>query len=133
MPLRTSRFAEQKAAQRQDWQMRRVEIEAHTGASLELLTALQQHLSGALIVAGDAGYDAARQLAGPTFQPFPMAIAKCQSPADVRAALATARRTGWPLTCRSGGHSTAGFSVNDGLVVDLRRCRTCVSIHRAGG
>ena len=119
MPLRTSRLADDKAAQRQRWAANRAEIEARTGAGLDILTTLQQQLSGPLIVAGDPGYDAARQLAGPTFQHFPIAIAKCQSSADVRATIAAARRAGWPLTCRSGGHSTAGYSVNDGLVIDL--------------
>jgi FAD/FMN-containing dehydrogenase len=119
MPLGTSRLQAAKARQRDQWRLRRAEIEAHTGVALETLAALQQQLSGTLIVAGDPGYEAARQLAGPTFQHFPIAIARCESAGDVRAALAAARRAGWPLTCRSGGHSTAGFSSNDGFVIDL--------------
>ena len=38
-----------------------------------------------------------------------------------RKQLAFAQKYGLEVTCRSGGHSTAGYSVNFGLVIDLSR------------
>ena len=35
--------------------------------------------------------------------------------------MAFAQKYGLQVTCRSGGHSTAGYSVNFGLVIDLSR------------
>lgn len=119
MPLRDSRLRQHKQQRIADWHERRAEIEAKTGVAVDVLATLQRQLAGTLVLAGDPGYDAARQLSGPTFQGFPIAVAECKTTADVRLALAAAQRAGWPLTCKSGGHSTAGYSVNSGLVLDL--------------
>jgi FAD/FMN-containing dehydrogenase len=45
-----------------------------------------------------------------------------ENPGEVRDALAVVRDTGLPLAVRSGGHSLAGLSSNDGgIVIDLSR------------
>ena len=119
MPIRESQLRKHKQQRIDEWHERRAELEARTGVAVEVLGTLQHQLAGTLVVAGDPEYNAARQLAGPTFQGFPVAIVQCKSANDVRLALAAAQRAGWPIACRSGGHSTAGFSVNDGLVIDL--------------
>ena len=49
-------------------------------------------------------------------------IAFCEVSADVRCCLEFARKYQVPFTCRSGGHSTAGYClVNGGLVIDVSR------------
>ena len=50
---------------------------------------------------------------------LPVAVAVCQNSADVRAALLWAQAYNVPLTVRSGGHSFAGFSTTDGLMIDV--------------
>src|SRR5262245_10166248 len=119
MSNRLGAFEESKNARAAGWGRRRAEIEARTGVAVELFAALHSKLAGTLVLAGDDDYDKARQLAGPTFQKFPIAIARCRTAGDVRATLATARRARWNITCRAGGHSTGGFSVNDGIVIDV--------------
>ena len=119
MPLRDSRLRQHKLQRIAEWQERRAEIEAKTGVAVDVLATLQHQLAGTVVVAGDPEYNTARQLAGPTFQGFPVAVVECKTANDVRLALAAAQHAGWPIACRSGGHSTAGFSVNDGMVIGL--------------
>ena len=50
----------------------------------------------------------------------PAAIARCQSVADVQAAVNFAREQGLEIAIRGGGHNAAGLAVvDDGLVLDL--------------
>jgi FAD/FMN-containing dehydrogenase len=80
------------------------------------LDALRARLGGGLVVPGDPGYDAARRPALPRFHATrPAAVARCRTPADVAAALAT----GLPVAVRSGGHCFAGRSSGAGLVIDV--------------
>jgi len=60
----------------------------------------------------------------PAFVRTPGLVVYCETPADVRRCLEFARRLGLDVRCRSGGHSTAGFSVADGsMVIDTSRMR----------
>lgn len=83
------------------------------------LGALQQSFSGTLLVAADAGYEAASK----TFmgKGNPAIIARPKNAADVALAIAYARDHKLPLSIRSGGHSNAGHCTNtDGVVIDMR-------------
>lgn len=67
------------------------------------------------------GYDKDRRLTNPAFQFYPKIIVYCETHEDVAACLRFAQDSRLWLTTRSSGHSTAGYSVNDGLVLDVSR------------
>jgi FAD/FMN-containing dehydrogenase len=54
----------------------------------------------------------------------PSAVVRCATPADVAATLAVARRLRLPTAIRSGGHSVAGRSSTDGIVLDVTPMRS---------
>jgi FAD/FMN-containing dehydrogenase len=90
-----------------------------TAASASDWAQLRAALEGRLVQPGDADYDAQRELFNPRFDDIrPAGVASCRSPQDVQACLAFARRTGVPVSLRSGGHSYGGWSTGPGLVVD---------------
>ncbi len=85
------------------------------------IAALEAGLSGRLVRPGDADYDAARTLIYGGFDKRPALIVQARTAADVAAAVNAARTAGLALAVRSGGHSAAGHSLNEGgLVIDLR-------------
>jgi FAD/FMN-containing dehydrogenase len=84
------------------------------------LSGLRDKFTGQLLVAGDAGYDAARQIWNGAIDRRPALIARCFDPADVAAAVRFAREHSLHTTIRGGGHGVAGHAVSDGgLVIDL--------------
>src|SRR5262249_41284193 len=87
---------------------------------------LRNKLRGRIILPGDAGYDDARMLKNPRFDPRPSAIVLCAVESDVGHILDALRRFGLSFTVRSGGHSTAGYSASDGVLVDVRGLNTIV-------
>ncbi len=83
---------------------------------------LRNQLSGSLVLPGDAGYDAAKQLHWTVFDSVsPAGVAYCASVDDVRACLSFAQHNGIPAVPRSGGHSYGGYSTTTGLVIDVSR------------
>jgi FAD/FMN-containing dehydrogenase len=91
---------------------------------VEDVKALQGRLLGDVVLPADDAYSLARQLSNPAFQHFPRLIVYCEVFRDVYECLVFARKHTRPtlaVTTRSGGHSTAGFSANDGMVIDLSR------------
>jgi hypothetical protein len=77
---------------------------------------------GVLLRPGDHEYDEARKVWNGAIDRRPAMIARCASPADVAAALHLGQAH--ELAVRGGGHSVAGWSVNDdGLVIDLSPMR----------
>lgn len=74
---------------------------------------------------GDAGYEGARVDAiwnGRKPNRFPEAIALAESDEDVVDAVALARKRGWRIGVRSGGHSWSGNGIRDaGLLLDVSR------------
>lgn len=84
--------------------------------------ALQKALIGTVVLPSSPGYDTDRQLSDPVFQAYPALIVYCQVFDDVWQCLAFAHRHELHVVCRSGGHSTAGFSVETGaMVIDTSR------------
>ncbi|TWD83552.1 FAD/FMN-containing dehydrogenase [Kribbella amoyensis] len=84
------------------------------------LDALVSDFHGELIRPADPAFDARRKVWNGAIDRRPALIARCTGVADIRAALAFARRTGLTVAVRGGGHSFPGHSTCDGgLLVDL--------------
>lgn len=83
------------------------------------LADLEATLAGRIVLPGDPDYDQARQESNPAFQAWPQVIVYCAGEQDVRLCIAFARMQSLWVAVRCGGHSTAGYSVNDGMVIDL--------------
>jgi FAD/FMN-containing dehydrogenase len=84
-------------------------------------TRLQSDIQGTVVLTGADTYHVARQGFVVNYQAFPQIIVYCEVFSDVAAALAFARQCGLAPVCRAGGHNTAGYSVNDEMVVDVSR------------
>jgi FAD/FMN-containing dehydrogenase len=81
---------------------------------------LAKTLEGDVLVAGDAGYDAARAVWNAMVDRRPRLIARCRTVADVQAAVRAAREDRLEIGVRCGGHSVLGLGVpRDGLMIDL--------------
>jgi len=79
-------------------------------------------ISGEIVTPNDPDYEKDRQESNPAFQEFPYVIAYCECWDDVYQCLKWAQTLNVGFVCRSGGHSTAGYSVmNNGLVIDISR------------
>src|SRR3954469_18117408 len=91
-----------------------------TAIDNSLVTDVARRLSGAVLVPGDAGYDAARAVYNGLVDRRPALIVRCRTVDDVVAALELARRTGLEVSVRGGGHNVAGRAVTDGgVMIDL--------------
>ncbi len=81
---------------------------------------LAHSLKGTLVRPGDARYAQSRLLYDVAVAPSrPEGIAYCASNDDVARCLAFAREHVIAVAARSGGHSYAGYSSNNGLVIDV--------------
>jgi FAD/FMN-containing dehydrogenase len=90
----------------------------------EIADSLQAAMRGAVLKAGDAGYDEACIVWNGMFNKRPALIARCEGAADVIAAVNFAREHDILLAVRGGGHSVAGnSSCDDGLLIDLSRMK----------
>jgi len=89
----------------------------------ETYSSLRGQFKGDLLRPGDAAYEAARSVWNGMFSRKPALIARCADVSDVQHAIRTAREIGLATAIRCGGHSLAGFSTCDGLVIDLSRMR----------
>lgn len=86
---------------------------------------LASRLHGRLLRPGDDMYPPATVINATRYMGTrPAGIAICTSSADAAACVTWARETGVPFAVRSGGHSYAGFSNSDGLVIDVKGMRT---------
>jgi FAD/FMN-containing dehydrogenase len=82
---------------------------------------LESGLTGRVLRPGDEDYEEARLVQNAIHDRFPAVIAQPASANDVALALRFARSRGMTISVRSGGHSFAGLSVNNGgMVIDLR-------------
>jgi FAD/FMN-containing dehydrogenase len=84
----------------------------------------QASLRGPLLMAGQDGYERARQVWNGMIDRRPALIARCSGAADVARSVQFARANDLLVAVRSGGHSTSGQSVCDGgLMIDLSAIR----------
>ena len=85
---------------------------------------LALNLQGELILPGDPDYEAARGIWNGSYDHHPSMIVRCTGVEDVRAAITFAREQNMAVSVRSGGHSPAGYSTNEGgMVIDLSRMK----------
>jgi FAD/FMN-containing dehydrogenase len=87
------------------------------------LRALARSLDGDLVTRSSSRYRTAKQLYDTRFDAIrPLAIAYCESVADVQRCVRWCAKHGVRPAARSGGHSYGGYStVGGGLVVDVSR------------
>jgi FAD/FMN-containing dehydrogenase len=93
---------------------------ANSRVSKRALQQLWRALRGGLLLPGDPAYDIAMTPANSRYDGIkPIAVAQCLSERDVVTCVNWARAHGVPPVVRGGGHSYAGFSMTDGLMLDL--------------
>ena len=89
--------------------------------------------TGRLILPGDDGYEAASAPANGRFNSIrPFAVAQCRSEADVVASVKWSVKHGVSPVVRGGGHSYAGFSTTQELLIDVEALNQ-VTIDRKNG
>jgi len=93
---------------------------------------LARSLRGQLVLPSDASYD---RIAPPYDKRYagerPLGVVLAADTADVQVALNFARHTGIRPIPRSGGHSYAGYSTGNGLVISLERMKR-ISVDGSG-
>lgn len=82
---------------------------------------LTSQLGAAKVLTAGPAYEAARQVWNTAVHHRPAAIVRCETVADVQAAVVAATTHRLPLSVRGGGHDWAGRALREGgLVIDLR-------------
>ncbi len=94
-----------------------------TTTKMDIATVFDTHFTGEAITPGSDGYDAAREVWNGMVQGRPAVIARCHTIADIVSAVALCRDAGVHPAIRAGGHSVAGLSTGDGVVIDLTAMR----------
>lgn len=103
------------------------------GGAEAALADLGSRLTGSLLLPGDKGYAAASAPANGRYRDVrPLAVARCADEADVTTCITWCGEEGVELVGRGGGHSYAGFSTTQGLLVDLGMLSS-VQVDRAKG
>jgi hypothetical protein len=87
----------------------------------EALSAFRLTLRGTLLQPDHPTYDDARKVWNGMTDKRPALIVECQGTADVVASVNFARSNGLLVAVRGGGHSIAGHSVCEGLMIDLAK------------
>lgn len=81
-------------------------------------------ICGAVMLSGDDGFDASRQIWNAMIDRTPAAIVRCAGVADVVRAVQLARDLGLPVSIKGGGHNVAGNAVaENGMMIDLAGMR----------
>jgi FAD/FMN-containing dehydrogenase len=120
MALRTDVLKRAKERRVADWPPEGDPVYAQVKPTKKELEAFAKQLVGLAVFPWSPGYNTDRQ-GNPRYPAFPQIIVYCAVPADVALSLAFAQKWDYWVTCRSGGHSTAGYSLNDGMVIDVSR------------
>ena len=98
------------------WQARAARARVSTRALQEL----RRTLRGDLLLPGDPAYDVAMTPANSRYDGIkPIAVAQCLSEGDVVTSVNWARAHDVAPVVRGGGHSYAGYSMTEGLMIDL--------------
>src|SRR5436190_20963012 len=93
----------------------------------DAVDALREAMSGAVLVPGDADYEAARTAWNAAIDRRPGVIARCSDPADVAAAVRFGVENGLEIAVRGGAHGVSGKAVvDDGLMIDLAAMNSVV-------
>ncbi len=103
------------------WQRAHADFFERLGVTRDALITLESEIVGQVVLPGDPDYNQDRQESNPAFQAYPQIIVYCEVEDDVRWCVQVAQQYNIWACVRSGGHSTAGFSVNDGIVIDVSR------------
>lgn len=91
------------------------------GASPAAWRDLEQKMRGPVLFSGSDAYFTLYRPDNLRYaNRFPAAIARCLDTADVATAITWARENHIPLITRSGGHSYAGYSTTNGLMIDMK-------------
>jgi FAD/FMN-containing dehydrogenase len=86
---------------------------------------LQGAIDGDVVLPGAPDYESVRKPVMARFEHLrPAAVVLCATPADIAATLAVARGRRLPTAIRSGGHSVAGRSSTEGIVLDVTPMRS---------
>jgi FAD/FMN-containing dehydrogenase len=85
----------------------------------EQVNRFSKQLVGHITLPQDTTYAVDRNTFMNAFQHFPQIIVYCVGFADVVCSIRFAKEVGLKPVCRSGGHNTAGYSVNDDMVIDV--------------
>jgi FAD/FMN-containing dehydrogenase len=87
--------------------------------------ALQRVIDGDVVLPGSPDYESVHKPVMARFEHLrPAAVVRCTTSADVAATLAVARGSRLPTAIRSGGHSVAGRSSTNGIVIDVTPMRS---------
>lgn len=90
----------------------------------QAMQVLDMRLRGELVLPGDPDYESVRGVWNGAADGNPALIVRCADVTDVIEAVNFAREQGMAMSVRSGGHSLAGYSTNDGgIVIDLSRMK----------
>src|SRR5262249_17433679 len=85
---------------------------------------LSQQIHPSRVLVSGLAYDESLRIWNGAVKHRPAVIVRCETAADVQAAVVVARRYQLPLSVRGGGHDWAGRSLrHDGLVIDLTGMR----------
>src|SRR5690349_5671039 len=89
-----------------------------------MIEKLRPDFRGALLMAGEEGYDDTRRIWNGAIDRRPAVIARCVGADDVATAVRFAREHELAITVRGGGHAVAGHAVcDDGIMIDLSLMR----------
>lgn len=85
----------------------------------DALMLLRAGLHGDVILPDTFEYDTARAVWNGIADARPTLIVRCRTVSDVVASVSFAHEQELPVSVRSGGHSVAGHSTGNGIVIDL--------------
>ena len=119
-------FSFRRVLQKQQELMEYDKIQDETLKKLGLTRAELKDMSaqfrGSIYVPGDPGYKNAREKGNPLYPAYPLIICYPEDYASVALCLQWSRNNSqWWVAIRSGAHSTAGYSNNSGMVIDMSR------------